>query len=119
MRSLQRNWREIHYAVPVGTEPILDDYGNDTLEVRQIYGDIGKLPVNISANAGQEAVNIFGSQTEYSRTISYVGQNCPLVEGARVWFGVPVDGPHNYLVVRVADSKHSYMIALREVADLA
>ena len=118
MRSLQRNWREIYYAVPTGSEPILDDYGNDTLEVRQIYSTPGRLPVNISANAGQDAVNTFGSQTEYSRTISYVGQSCPLVEGARVWFGAPVDGPHNYLVVKVADSKNGYLIALREVAAL-
>ena len=119
MRSLQRNWREIHYSVPIGTEPILDDYGNDTLEVRQIFDTPVKLSVNISANAGQDAVNQFGSQTEYSRTISYMGQNCPLGEGARVWFGVPLDGPHNYHVVKVADSKHCYLIALREVAALA
>lgn len=118
MRSLQRNWREIYYAVPIGTEPILDDYGNDTLEVRQIYGIPGRLPVNISANAGQDAVNTFGSQTEYSRTISYVGHECPLVEDARVWFDVPIDGPHNYIVVKVADSKNGYLIALREVAAL-
>jgi hypothetical protein len=118
MRSLQRNWREIHYAVPTGSEPILDEYGNDTLEVRQIYGEPVKLLVNISANAGLDAVNTFGSQTEYSRTISYMGQSCPLVESARVWFGVPIDGPHNYLVVKVADSKYSYLIALREVAAL-
>ena len=119
MRSLQRNWREIHYAVPIGTEPIIDEYGNDTLEVRQIYSSPTLLRVNVSANAGQDAVNAFGSQTEYSRTISYVGAECPLVEGARVWFRVPVDGPHNYLVVKVADSKRSYLIALREVAALA
>lgn len=118
MRSLQRNWREIHYAVPTGIEPILDEYGNDTLEVRQVFDTPDKLSVNISANAGQDAVNTFGSQTEYSRTISYVGASCPLVEGARVWFGVPVDGPHNYLVVKVADSKNGYLIALREVAAL-
>jgi hypothetical protein len=118
MRSLQRSWREIHYAAPIGVEPILDEYGNDTLEVRQIYGDQAKLPVNISANAGQDAVNTFGSQTEYSRTISYVGLNCPLVEGARVWFGIPASDPHNYLVVKVADSKNGYLIALREVAKL-
>ncbi len=118
MRSLQRNWREIQYSVPTGSEPILDEYGNDTLEVRPIYGDPVRLFVNISANAGQDAVNTFGSQTEYSRTISFVGDSCPLVEGARVWFGVPFTGQHNYLVVKVADSKYSYLIALREVAQL-
>jgi hypothetical protein len=116
MRSLQRNWREIYYAVPMGSEPIVDEYGNDTLEVRQIYSDPGLLPVNISANAGQDAVNTFGSQTEYSRTISYAGMNCPLTEGSLVWFGVDITGKPNYRVVKVADSKNGYLIALREVA---
>lgn len=118
MRSLQRNWREIYYAVPTGSEPILDDYGNDTLEVRQIYTSPTRLRVNISANIGQEAVDTFGAQTEYSRTISYAGEYCPLIEGARVWFKTPVDGPHNYQVVKVADGKNGYLIALREVAAL-
>lgn len=119
MRSLQRNCREIHYAVPTGSEPILDDYGNDTLEVRKTYGSPTLLRVNISAGAGQDAVNVFGAQTEYSRTISYAGGSCPLVEGARVWFDAPIDGPHNYVVVKVADSKNDYQIAIREVAPLA
>mgnify|MGYP003315137664 CR=1 FL=1 len=69
MRSLQRDWREIHYAVPEGTEPIVDEYGNDTLEVRALYGSPTLLRVNVSANAGEAAVNIFGSQMEYSRAI--------------------------------------------------
>ena len=118
MRSLQRNWREIHYAVPTGSEPILDDYGNDTLEVRQLYSSPTPLRVNISANAGQDTANTFGSQTEYSRTISYAATECPLVEGALVWFGADITGKHNYRVVKVADSKNGFLIALREVADL-
>ena len=118
MRSLQRDWREIHYAVPTGSEPILDEYGNDTLEVRQIYSSPTRLRVSISANAGQDAVNTFGNQTEYSRMISCVGTKCPLVEGALVWFGVDITEKHNYRVVKVADSKNHFMIALREVAAL-
>ena len=118
MRSLQRNWRDIYYAAPIGVEPILDEYGNDTLELRNIYAAPGRLSVNISANAGQDAVSAFGSQTEYSRTISYSGADCPLVEGTCVWFGIPASDPHNYLVVKVADSKNGYLIALREVAKL-
>ena len=119
MRSLQRDWREIHYAVPEGTEPIVDEYGNDTLEVRALYGSPILLRVNVSANAGEAAVNTFGSQMEYSRTISFAGGICPLTEGARIWLNVPIDGPHNYIVVKVADSKYGYMIAIREVAPLA
>lgn len=118
MRSLQRNWRDIYYAVPQGSEPIKDEYGNDTLEVRRIYSDPKLLSVNVSANVGQEAANTFGMLSGYNRTITYGGsETCPLVEGSRVWFGVDYSGPHNYLVIKVADSKNGFLIALREVTD--
>ena len=118
MRDLKRNQREIWYAVPTNTIPILDDYGNDTLEVETIYLPPTLLRCNVSANMGQEAVEVFGSQTEYSRTVSISGSSMPLTEGCRVWFGVEPDetaSNYNYTVARVADSKNSYLVALREV----
>ncbi len=117
MRSLERNKRGFWYAVAVGTESILDEYGNETLEVRTNYDS--PLRANVSANIGQDAVDIFGSQTEYSRTVSLTGERCPLSEGDKVWFGVEpnVDGDnHNYTVARVADSKNGFLVALREVS---
>ena len=115
MRNLQKNMRRLYYAPIISTEPILDEYGNDTLEVRTVYGSPALLKCNVSANVGQEAVEVFGNQTEYSRTVSFVGAECPLTEGCKVWFGVPTSGSHNYTVVKVADSKNSFLIALREV----
>ena len=111
MRSLQRDWRVMEYAVPQGTEPILDEYGNDTLEVKTIYSERKELRANISANVGQEAVNVFGSLTGYNRTITYWGTSCPLIEGSKVWFG-----SEEYTVIKVADSKNGFLIALREVS---
>lgn len=119
MRSMQRNWRTLRYATLISSEPIKDEYGNDTLEVKNTYAPAVELHANVSANVGQEAVNVFGSLTGYNRTISYVGESCPLLEGTIVWFGVDVSGPHNYVVVKVADSKNGYMIALREVSNRA
>lgn len=115
MRDLARNMRGLWYAVPVGTSPILDEYGNDTLEVEAAFSSPLHLRANVSANAGQEAVAAFGSYTEYSRTVSITGAECPLVEGCRVWFGVEPSKSHNYTVARVADSKNGYLVALREV----
>lgn len=119
MRSMQRSWRELHYALLTGTESIKDEYGNDTLEVQNTYGPPTPLRAIVSANAGQEAVNAFGTLTGYSRTISYSSDKCPLDEGTLVWFGVDVTGPHNYVVVKVADSKNGFLIALREVSNRA
>ena len=115
MRNLIRNKRKLWYAVPVGSTPILDEYGNDTLEVEAVFTSPLPFQANVSANVGQESVEVFGAQTEYSRTVSIAGSKCPLVEGCRVWFGVDPDNPHNYTVSRVADSKNGYLVALREV----
>lgn len=115
MRSLQRNWRELHYAVPVSTEPVLDEYGNDTLELNTTYSDPIALRVNVSANVGQEAVEVFGALTGYHRTVTYCGDKCPIVEGCIIWFGVDTSESHNYTVIKVADSKNGFLIALREV----
>ena len=118
MRNLIRNKRDLWYALQVGNTPILDDYGNDTLEVEVAFSSPLHFQANVSANVGQEAVEVFGSQTEYSRTVSIAGAECPLVEGCRVWFGVEPNytaDNHNYTVARVADSKNGYLVALREV----
>lgn len=116
MRSLQKNWRKLHYATPQDTESILDEYGNETLEQKIVYSEPTELMATVSANVGQDDVNAFGSITEYSRTIAYCGSSCPLIEGSIVWFGVDVSKPHNYIVVKVADSKNGFLIALREVS---
>jgi hypothetical protein len=118
MRNLNRNKRELWYALPAGSAPILDDYGNDTLEVEAAFSSPLRLQANVSANAGQEAIEVFGSQTEYSRTVSIAGTECALVEGCRVWFGSEPNEQetnYNYTVARVADSKNGYLVALREV----
>lgn len=116
MRSLQRNCRDLYYAIPQSEEYILDEYGNETLEKRTVYSVPVLLKANVSANVGQDNVNVFGAITEYSRTISYTGESCPLTEGCRVWFGVDTDKSHNYTVIKVADSKNGFLIALREVS---
>ena len=119
MRDLLRNKRGLWYAVPEGSTPILDEYGNDTLEVEVAFSSPLYLRANISANVGQEAVEVFGAQTEYSRTVSITDTECPLVEGCRVWFGKTPNeraNDNNYVVTRVADSKNGFLVALREVS---
>lgn len=115
MRNLHRNRRDLWYALPVGNQPVVDEYGNDTLEVEKIYSSPLYLMANVSANMGQESVEVFGAQTAYSRTVSIAGSFCPLVEGCLVWFGVEPSSAANYTVARVADSKNGYLVALREV----
>lgn len=114
MRDLKRNQRMFYYATVTGTESIVDEYGNDTLETRTTYSAPFVLKANISANTGVDAVEIFGTQTEYTRVVSMV--NCPLKEGDKVWLNVEPTGENNYIVAKVADSKNGFLVALREVS---
>lgn len=109
MRTLRRNGREVTYESLTGTEPIKDVNGYDTLEVRKVYAPPVTTRWNISASVGEEANEIFGDLTDYSRTVSLCG-NCPVSEGDRVTFG-----GKRYTVVKIADSKNAWMLALREV----
>ena len=111
MRTLKRNERSVTYENVIGTEPIKDAYGNDTLERKKLYSAPVTVRWNVSAAVGEEANEIFGDLTDYSRTVSLCG-DCPVFEGDRVTFS-----GKRYKVARIADSKNGYLIALREVAD--
>ena len=115
MRSLSRNKRVLHYALFIKDEPILDEYGNETSESMPTYGDIKELRCNVSASSGAQAIEAFGSFTNYTRVVCVADNNCPLTEKAIVWFGVATTKPHNYIVIRKADSKNGILYALQEV----
>ena len=118
MRSLRRNERTIWYSTFVSSTPIVDEWGNETGETDDVFTDPpGELRANISAASGQAAAEAFGAFTDYSRVISTCDMDCPLAVGSRVWFGVgpSPEQPHNYIVVRRADSINSILIALKEV----
>lgn len=111
MRSLNKNKQAMAFALPNGTQPIMDDYGNDTGEVENLYTDFTEYKANISSAVGEEVVNVFGNATDYSRVICVAEKNCPIaVEGALVSFN-----NKTYKVVKVADSLNGFLIAVREV----
>lgn len=116
MRSLNRNKRSIYYALPTEEEKKLyDEYGNETGETEIVFGDAVKLDINVSAATGEDAVASFGSFTNYSRILCVSDVKCPIVENAKVWFGVEPTDAHNYIVTRKADSKNGILYALKEV----
>lgn len=117
MRNLSRNNRSIYYAIRTGERPNVDEYGNETAESTPIYGAPLVYKCNVSASAGQDAVSAFGNFTNYSRTITVSDTDCPIDENTIIWFGIePEEGPHNYIVVRKADSKNGILYALQEVS---
>lgn len=115
MRSLNRNKRLIYYALRTGEVENIDEYGNLTGELTPVYGATTPLYCNVSAASGEDAVAAFGNYTGYTRTICVADTTCPINEQTVVWFGVDPSEPHNYIVVRKADSKNGVMYALQEV----
>ena len=113
MRTLLRNKRKLYYANFIKSEPIFDEWGNETLDVNNVYGEPTELRGNVSASVGEEAIQVFGSLTNYSRTIALTTN--PLKEGSRIWLGIEPTESHNYVVTKVADSLNGYLIAIREV----
>jgi hypothetical protein len=116
MRTLNRNKRQIYYALLIGEETGYDEYGNETGEPTPVYAEAVELKCNVSAATGADAVEAFGSFTNYIRTMCVSDPNCPIDENTIVWFGVdPYENPHNYIVTRRADSKNGILYALQEV----
>ena len=110
MRTLNRNTRKVTYERVSSTVPILDEYGNETLEVRTEYAPPITTSWNVSAAVGEAATRVFGDLTDYSRTVALCGE-CPVSEGDRVTFEGQI-----YKIVKIADSKNAHLLALREVA---
>jgi hypothetical protein len=115
MRSLNRNKRQIHYALRIDEVANLDEYGNETGELTPVYGAATPFLCNISATSGEDGVKVFGNFTGYTRTMYVAENDCPIDENTIIWFGVEPTEPHNYIVVRRADSKNGIIYALQEV----
>lgn len=115
MRTLNRNKRQIYYALHVKDEPNTDEYGNETGEPTPVYGAATPLSCNVSAAVGADAVAAFGNLTSYSRTMCVSDMSCPIDEKSIMWFNSEPSEPHNYIVVAKADSKNGILYALREV----
>lgn len=115
MRMLKRNRRKLWYANPTGrVEVLTDEWGNETGEETEVYSEPVCVMLNISSAVGQEAIEVFGSNTNYTRTIA-APVDCPIQERARIWYGRDVSELHNYVVRKVADGLDSKLFALSEV----
>ena len=114
MRTLQKNARICYYANPTGeTEMLRDEWGNLTSEAVERFTEPVEMKANYSQSAGEEVLNVFGSFTDYSKTMVFAGE-CPLVEGSRVWIKNSTVEDSDYIVTKVAESLNFSLVALKE-----
>lgn len=122
MRGLERNKREIHYALFVEKVLLKDANGNKTGEHQLIYKPPVKLYVNVSPASGNADAELFGNLTEYDKVIVLYDTKCPIDESAVLWIDKPVeydsDGNplFDYIVKRVAKSLNVVAIAVAKAA---
>ena len=116
MRNLLRNQDPIFYRRLVGSEEIVDDYGNVTGSYIPIYGDLMSFAGCVSANKGTTESEQFGMDMDYDRTITTADPTLPIDETSVLWLdGADTRGPYNYIVRRVSRWHNSLQLAVKRV----
>lgn len=117
MRDLKRNQQTVYYRLYEGQVEIKDDYGNATGTYDPKYSDkLESTLLCVSPNSGSASVYIFGSMTDYDRTMTTANIACEINENAILWLdGADVNGPHNYIVKKRAPWKNSVAFAIKQV----
>ena len=144
MRVLSRNKKDLWYANPTGSTYATDNNGFKTGEKIITYGTPVKVKMSMAISSGannlgsQGLANVepFGIVTGYTHKAMTEDLNCTLGEESKVWYGiepthtemvsriingetvsteVEVPNPHNFVVVRKANSLNHLIYYLKEV----
>lgn len=132
MHVLERNKQYLWFANPTGEEYVTDANGFKTGERRITYTTPERVKMSMAISSG---ANNLGSQgmaelERYGVTTGYTARavtddmNCPMNEESLVWYhiqpaeeinGETVEHPHNFKVVRKAQSLNHLIYYLKEV----
>lgn len=122
MRTLKRNQVEFRYANVVGTQPVFDADGYETGETQPLYGKPIRAFGNISASKGAAELELFGLNTNYTKTVIPDDPALPIDKSTILWIDNEPDDAgeagavkHDYVVAAAAKSLNSLTIAVREV----
>ena len=115
MRELERNKQRIYYALYTGKVDAVDANGYKTGEKTKSYSDPVSFRINVSPARGNADREIFGIELSYTRTMTTDKLDCPIDVDTILWVGRDTSEPHNYIVVRKAQSLNDIVYAIREV----
>ena len=112
-----RNLKPFHYALYVGDTAIVDEYGNETGEKLLSYSDPVMAYGRITPARGMADVDLFGTATNYTKTITVTDMDCPINEYTKLWVDeVDTANPSDYVVVSVARDINYIVYAIRKVS---
>lgn len=122
MRCMERNKRELWYLLFDHSEPVKDEYGNETGEPIVHYKEAVPFRANVSAATGASQVEQFGNLVGYDKVIVTDDMTCPIDENTVLFLdktpsydenGRPL---YDYIVRRVAASLNSISYAVSKVS---
>lgn len=86
MRSLKKNQRELWYALYQEKIPILDENGDETGDYTTGYSPPVFFEANLSPGKGSAQAEMFGTNVDFTRTISTTDLSLPIKETSLVWY---------------------------------
>lgn len=102
MKTLERNRQPIFYATQTGKTEIIDADGYKTGQYELTFSNIIAQKQNISAAKGSADVDIFGQNTNYSKTAVTSVLDLNINETSRAWVGFgnvyPYDSAEDYYI---------------------
>ena len=120
MRNLMKNTRKLWYSNYSKKNPILDENGDETGDYSNGYSRPVPFYATLSASKGAAYADMFGTNLDYSRTLSTT-ENLPITEESLIWVSVPSlkkDGTVNdeaadYTIAGIADGLNELVVALK------
>ena len=132
MHVLERNKEYLWFANPTGEEYVTDANGYKTGERTITYGTPVKVKMSMAISSGANNLGSqgmaelerYGIATGYTHRAVTDDLSCQMCEESLVWYkinpsdevdGVEVSHPHNFKVVRKAQSLNHLIYYLKEV----
>ena len=121
MRTLQRNKREIWYALYNGVTDVVDDDGNYTGEQTVSYGTPTLARMNVSGGRGQAEIELFGVDNPFTHTAVTDDLTTEFTTDTIWWFDVMPGNtaeavPYNFRCTGISRTINQVVIALQEIS---
>ena len=116
MRTVQRNKREISYALYSGVQDVVDSEGNYTGEQEVSYAKPVTTRMNVSGGRGRAEIELFGVENPFTHTVVTDDLTTQFGTDTIWWFEAnPATDPHNFRCTGISRTPNQVVIALAEV----
>lgn len=86
MRNLKKNQRKMYYALFDKMVQQVDENGDETGDPAKHYTAPVKFKASLSSGNGSAQKEVFGTDVDFTRSISTTELNLPITETSLVWY---------------------------------